>query len=90
MMDSAPTSHPERTLLVALCVSQLRSLRDLQSLLSREILSTEVPIPTEIGVMLEDVANRCLDVSEAIIERNLAARQATPSSQEERALAYPA
>jgi hypothetical protein len=89
-MDSARHGPTEKTLLLALCVSQLRSLRDLQSLISREVIAAKTPLPLEIGVMLEDVANRCLDVSEAIIERNLAARREAPASREETGLACPA
>ena len=80
---------PDRASLLALCENQLRALRDLQALLFEEILAAPDPIPLSLAELAEDVANRLMDVSEAISDRHLAARREASASPEGTASAYP-
>jgi hypothetical protein len=71
---------PKRASLLAVCESQLRCVLDLQALVLEELQVANGPVPSHLAELLEDVANRLLDVSEIITDRHLAARRAAPSS----------
>ncbi len=79
-MGRPRTPSSDRVLLLALCESQLRSVKDLQALIVGEVLASEGPVPLQLAEFLEDVANALLDASEAISARHLEARREAPSS----------
>jgi hypothetical protein len=72
MIHTQPPS-PERVLLLALFQNQLMCLQDLQAHLLTQ-MGTET-VPLELGGLLEDIANRYLDISDLINERHFQARQ---------------
>jgi len=79
-MPRRRSSSHENTLLLALYDSHLRGVRALQIIILDEMTRTEAELPLALGEMLEDLANRYLDVAELISERHRAARREEPSS----------
>ena len=74
-MIHAPPPSPERALLLALFQNQLMYLQDVQAHLITQISMGPQTIPLEVGELLEDIANRYLDMSELISERHVRARR---------------
>jgi hypothetical protein len=89
MIHSQPPS-PDRVLLLALFQNHLMCLQDVQAHLVTQMSVDTESISLEVGGLLEDIANRYLDMSDLISERHFRARQEALSSPTEMASEHPA
>jgi hypothetical protein len=84
-MIHALSPSNDQVLTLVLFQNQLTYLHDVQEKILDQMSSSPERLPLEVGEVLEDIANRYLDMSDLISERHFQARQEALASQTEMA-----
>ena len=80
----------DRVFLIALFQNHLLSLQDVQAQLVTQMTMSPAAVSLDVGELLEDIANRYLDMSDMISACHSQARQGAPASQVETMSEHPA